>query len=131
MPRRVPDIPLPALKEPTLETWTLKLKTITPMFGGSAIPRGVDAQNPIRAASVRGHLRFWWRATAGAGYSDPRELFEAEERIWGSTGTQKQGLVALSVSNQTHENTPATFFPGREGQALRALFRLSLFTHQK
>lgn len=103
MPRTVPDVPIPQLKEPGLETWTLQLKTITPMFGGSATPREVDEKNPIRSASVRGHLRFWWRATAGAGYSNSKELFEAEEAIWGSA--ERQGLVALSVSTQGYETT--------------------------
>ncbi|GIW27670.1 MAG: type III-B CRISPR module RAMP protein Cmr1 [Meiothermus sp.] len=102
MPRTVP-IPPPPLKAPALETWTLRLRTITPMFGGSATPRQVDPEHPVRAASVRGHLRFWWRATAGAQYATAKELFEAEERIWGSA--KKQGQVALTVSEQGYENT--------------------------
>ncbi|MFN3346946.1 MAG: type III-B CRISPR module RAMP protein Cmr1, partial [Candidatus Bipolaricaulaceae bacterium] len=100
MPRRVP-IPPPELKEPALETWTLKLKTITPMFGGSAIPREVDQKNPVRAASIRGHLRFWWRATAGARYATAEELFRAEEEIWGSA--ERYGRVALRVVEQRGE----------------------------
>ncbi|PZA07709.1 MULTISPECIES: type III-B CRISPR module RAMP protein Cmr1 [unclassified Meiothermus] len=90
MPRTI-KIPAPTLTEPKLETWTLKLKTITPLFGGSATPREVDPENPVRAASVRGHLRFWWRAVAGAA----EKLFEAEEAIWGSA--EKHGKVALRV----------------------------------
>jgi CRISPR-associated protein Cmr1 len=89
------------LKEPELETWTLKLKTITPVFGGSATPREVDADNPVRAASVRGHLRFWWRAVVGTGYAHAEDLFKAEEVIWGSA--QKHGKVALRVLEQTAE----------------------------
>lgn len=97
MPRTVP-IPPPQLKAPVQETWTLRLRTITPLFGGSATPRKVDAGNPIRSASVRGHLRFWWRATAGARYATPGELFQAEEEIWGSA--QQYGKVALRVLEQ-------------------------------
>lgn len=97
MPRTIP-IPPPELKAPELTTWTLKLKTITPMFGGSATPREVDPKNPVRAASVRGHLRFWWRATAGAKYGSLEELFEAEERIWGNA--EQYGRVALRVLEQ-------------------------------
>lgn len=112
MPRRVP-IPPPALKEPTLETWTLKLRTITPMFGGSAIPREVDRVNPVRAASVRGHLRFWWRATAGAQYTSAEELFQAEEEIWGSA--ERYGRVALRVVEQKGEQEvrPSDLVPDR------------------
>ncbi|MBF6593301.1 MAG: type III-B CRISPR module RAMP protein Cmr1 [Thermaceae bacterium] len=95
MARRIPSPP-PELKEPELETWTLQLKTITPMFGGSATPRKVDDNNPIRAASVRGHLRFWWRATAGAQYPTAEALFKAEEEIWGSA--KQHGLVRLKIT---------------------------------
>ncbi len=97
MPRAIPISP-PELKTPTPETWTLKLKTITPMFGGSATPREVDPQNPVRAASVRGHLRFWWRATAGGQYASAEDLFKAEEEIWGSA--KRYGKVALRVLEQ-------------------------------
>ncbi|RIH86864.1 type III-B CRISPR module RAMP protein Cmr1 [Calidithermus roseus] len=98
MPRTIP-IPPPQLRAPELTTWTLKLRTITPMFGGSATPREVDPKNPVRAASVRGHLRFWWRATAGAQYASAEELFKAEEEIWGSA--EKYGKVALRVLEQS------------------------------
>jgi CRISPR-associated protein Cmr1 len=60
------------------------LKTITPMFGGGAVPREIG-DPPIRAASVRGHLRFWWRATSGAQYATARELYDAEAALWGDT----------------------------------------------
>jgi CRISPR-associated protein Cmr1 len=88
----------PKLEAPEQNTWKLELQTMTPMFGGSAKPREVDAGNPVRAASVRGHLRFWWRATAGARFSSAKELFEAEEKIWGST--KQHGKVSVRVTNQ-------------------------------
>lgn len=96
MPRSIPHPP-PKLVELEPNTWTIHLKTITPMFGGSATPREVNAENPIRSSSVRGHLRFWWRATAGAQYDDLQELFEAEERVWGSA--KVHGLVSLRVAH--------------------------------
>lgn len=109
MPRTVP-IPPPPLKAPALETWTLRLRTITPMFGGSATPRQVDPEHPVRAASVRGHLRFWWRATAGAQYATPGELFKAEEAIWGSV--QQYGKVAIKVYvTSTGDKKPCAVFP--------------------
>lgn len=94
MPRAIP-IPPPEHKTPTLETWTLELKTLTPLFGGSATPREVDPENPVRAASVRGHLRFWWRAVAGAQYASAEGLFQAEEEIWGSDAIP--GRVSIKV----------------------------------
>jgi CRISPR-associated protein Cmr1 len=93
--RKIPSITIPVLETPKLTTWELTLKTITPMFGGSAKTREVDSQNPIRPLSVRGHLRFWWRATAGAAFSSAKELFEAEEKLWGSA--KIYGLVSIQV----------------------------------
>ncbi|RDI95594.1 type III-B CRISPR module RAMP protein Cmr1 [Meiothermus sp. QL-1] len=83
------------------------------MFGGSAIPREVDRENPVRAASVRGHLRFWWRATAGARYATAEELFRAEEEIWGSA--ERYGRVALRVVEQRGEQEvrPSDLVPDR------------------
>ncbi len=104
---------VPTLETPKLTTWELTLKTITPMFGGSAKTREINAQNPIRPASIRGHLRFWWRATAGAAFSSSQELFEAEKAIWGSG--EKYGLVSLRV--QTLDNgveiEPSEIVPDR------------------
>ncbi len=111
--RTIPDHPIPTLEPPVLNTWTIELKTITPMFGGSAKTREVDNQNPIRPSSVRGHLRFWWRATAGARVSSAAELFEAEEKLWGSA--KEYGLVSLRV--QTLESgapvKPSDLVPDR------------------
>lgn len=44
------------------------LELLTPMVGGGAIPRKIDAQQPVNAKSIRGHLRFWWRATRAGRY---------------------------------------------------------------
>ena len=74
---------------------TLSLETITPLFGGSAKAGYIDKTNPIRAASIRGHLRFWWRALFGTRYATTKDLFTAEEILWGSS--EKPGLVSLKV----------------------------------
>ncbi|GIW37723.1 MAG: type III-B CRISPR module RAMP protein Cmr1 [Meiothermus sp.] len=112
MPRTIPFSP-PELKTPALETWTLRLKTVTPLFGGSANVREVDPENPVRAASVRGHLRFWWRATVGAQYASAEELFKVEEEIWGSA--KKHGRVALRVPEQAagESKKPSDLVPDR------------------
>ena len=39
---------------------------------------------PIRVSSIRGHLRFWWRATRGAKFDTVEELRQREGEIWGS-----------------------------------------------
>lgn len=85
------------------EEWTLQLKVITPMFGGGYKSREVDPVNIIRPAAIRGHLRFWWRATAGARYDSLEEMFHAERMLWGGAvekGKEKEcvGQVAIKVT---------------------------------
>lgn len=95
MPRTPPTTPLPTLNLEPPKHWTVSLETITPMFGGSAETRQVDPHHPIRSSSVRGHLRFWWRATAGAAFETEKELYDAESTIWGNT--EQHGRVRLEV----------------------------------
>jgi CRISPR-associated protein Cmr1 len=82
------------------ETIELELRLITPMFGGGYKAREVDPLQPIRPAAIRGHLRFWWRATAGARYASVEELHKAERELWGAAATKDNpavGKVAIRV----------------------------------
>ena len=82
------------------ETIELELRLITPMFGGGYKAREVDPLLPIRPAATRGHLRFWWRATAGARYATVEELHKAERELWGAAATKDNpavGKVAIQV----------------------------------
>ncbi len=96
MQRRIPNRAAPELEGLTPpESFTVRLRTVTPMFGGSAKTGEVDPRFPVRAASVRGQLHFWWRATAGARFETPRALFEAESALFGSA--EKPGPVRVEV----------------------------------
>jgi len=78
----------------------IDIETITPLFGGGYKTREYDELIPVRAPTVRGHLRFWWRATAGAQYSSVDELYQAECDLWGGASTANQarvGKVAVRV----------------------------------
>jgi len=92
---------LPEWQEPAKrETIELELRLITPMFGGGYKAREVDPLQPIRPAAIRGHLRFWWRATAGARYTSVAELHKAETELWGGASTKDNpavGKVAIQV----------------------------------
>jgi CRISPR-associated protein Cmr1 len=92
---------LPEWQEPAKrETIELELRLITPMFGGGYKAREVDPLQPIRPAAIRGHLRFWWRATAGARYASVADLYKAETELWGGASTKDNpavGKVALQV----------------------------------
>lgn len=94
--RRCETTPPPIVKKNgTLASITKNYEVITPIFGGGAKPQQVDADCPIRAASLRGLLRFWWRATRGGNYATLAELREAEKSLWGST--EKPSQVSLDV----------------------------------
>lgn len=69
----------------------LRLTTTTPIYGGSARPRKVDPVDVIRAASIRGQLRFWWRALHAHEYAQPEQLYTAECALWGSPGGNTRG----------------------------------------
>lgn len=73
---------------------------ITPLFGGGVKAGEVDSYTPIRGTSIRGQLRFWWRATRGAfgtGDAGLAELWKAEEALWGSS--KKPSQIEVSVHN--------------------------------
>lgn len=59
-----------------------RLKTITPWFLNGPDPRSPE----LRAASVRGQLRYWFRAIEGARTADLQQLWQLESNIFGSTG---------------------------------------------
>jgi CRISPR-associated protein Cmr1 len=65
------------------------LESLTPIF-----MRGADqSKAEIRAASIKGLMRWWFRALAGSYFGDDVEgLRKAEEYVFGSTG-RKSGVI--------------------------------------
>lgn len=83
-----------------METITFHCKVITPMFLA-----GADGQTPeLRAPSIKGAMRFWWRALNGHlvekkdGKWDYSKLKEKEGAIFGGT-TRKSSFDILISSN--------------------------------
>ncbi len=73
-----------------METLTFTCKIITPMFLA-----GADGKTPeLRAASVKGALRFWWRAMQRE--ADPKALKAKEDAIFGGVGSGKEGKAQRS-----------------------------------
>lgn len=72
------------------------IQTITPILGGGATARELDSVDVIRVPTIRGHLRFWWRALYGYQYGlDFEELYRRERELWG--GADRDGAVKSSV----------------------------------
>ena len=60
------------------------IQVITPIFGGGVNAGEYDSVTPIRPSGIRGHLRFWWRATLGAKFENSAQLSIREGEIWGT-----------------------------------------------
>ncbi len=69
------------------------LEAITPVF-----MRGADqTKAEIRAASIKGLMRWWFRALAGSYFGDDiAGLRKAEEYVFGSTGQKSKVTVEIT-----------------------------------
>lgn len=78
-------------------TVTFECETITPMF-----LRGPDGRTPeLRAPSIKGAMRYWWRAING--HLSPKDLLATESAIFGGTDNKSgKSRVLLKVVNRPH-----------------------------
>jgi len=83
-------------------------KLVTPMYSGGVKSGEIDERMPIRASSIRGHLRFWWRIAFG-GDKSPEVLFKEESELWGGinkSGPKKSKVyIRVKSKNITRSNT--------------------------
>ena len=70
-------------------------KFLTPVFGGGFDPRKPDPVTPVRVPSIRGQLRFWWRACNPRGCTSVAELRRAEASVFGSTASGSPLSIAV------------------------------------
>ncbi|MNC07395.1 hypothetical protein D3C75_549410 [compost metagenome] len=73
-----------------------ELSVVTPMFGGGYKTGEIDQLKPIRESTIRGQLRFWWRATRGAVFGNASELRKREAEIFGDTLNPSQVIIQVS-----------------------------------
>ena len=96
-------LPPPLLKStrrgPLRERFEVSLETVTPILGGGPHPREVDKVDIVRAATIRGHLRFWWRAlnTHMHDFAKSEDLYAEEARIWGHAGDGNGGRSPIEL----------------------------------
>lgn len=76
-----------------IEKVTYSIEVVTPMFIGGADPRSAE----LRVPSIKGMLRFWWRATSGI--HSIKELKEKESKIFGSTDEKSQIKINIIEPN--------------------------------
>ena len=103
--RQIPPPP-PIYKKPRpdLIRQVRTYKLITPFFGGGVRPNKRDPVTLVRGTAVRGHLRFWWRATQGGRFgNDIAEMKKAEDALWGSASQAAKVTVELSTFGRRKE----------------------------
>lgn len=112
--RREPDCEIPEVKkrDKGLEERKeeRKYEVITPIFGGGAEAGAHDEVTPVRGASIRGHLRFWWRACRGGEFNgDLKEMRKREDEIWGAASTRDKAApskvqIAVKVDKKGRDS---------------------------
>lgn len=82
-------------------TQVREYELITPLFGGGVEPGLADPVTVIRATEIRGHLRFWWRATRGGQFDGGlQKMKEAEDAIFGAASSgdsSQESSVSIQV----------------------------------
>lgn len=112
------------LEGPERGTFTVHLKTLTPILGGAPRTREVDEVDLIRGPTVRGHLRFWWRALYAHGCASAKELALRERALWGGVGNDEGSRAPVEVHVTAQRNT-ASKDPqslGRDSEGAYALW---------
>ena len=88
------------------KTFEFELETVTPLFLGGADPRG---EPELRAASIRGALRFWFRALLGGIIGDDNKGLELlrndEAKVFGSTKFGASPII-IQVEYSDFRTTP-------------------------
>jgi CRISPR-associated protein Cmr1 len=82
----------------------LAFEVVSPMF-----LNGADIRQPeMRAASVRGQLRYWLRAIAGSETDDTKQVWERESAVFGSTGQGSAVMVRVFPQNVPQKQIVST-----------------------
>ncbi|KUJ95953.1 MAG: CRISPR-associated protein TM1795 family protein [Desulfonauticus sp. 38_4375] len=76
-----------------IEKKEYNIEVVTPMFlGGAEINKA-----ELRVPSIKGMLRFWWRATCGI--EDIEELYEKESELFGNTDIKSNVCLDITDCN--------------------------------
>ncbi len=112
-----------ALKERDFITQTRTYKLITPLFGGGVVPGEMDPVTPIRGTEIRGHLRFWWRATrSGQLKGSLKKMKESEDKLWGAAANTakktgpSQVQIAIEIISHGQADSPFEVVSNKRGR---------------
>lgn len=81
----------------------LDLRALTPIFKGGSTTAQIDEGRPFRTPSIRGALRYWWRATSTL--ADVEQLRARETALFGGVhGGPVASAVSVAILSQ--QSTP-------------------------
>lgn len=111
---------LPATRSAEVTVLRYRVKLITPMLGGGVEAGVPDERQPIRARSLRGQFRLWWRVLARGGMfgscvsqhntPTPDDWRSWERSVWGGMGDKPDELAASTIGLAVSEvTTPKRF----------------------
>lgn len=95
-----PEKEVEELKQIRPSSESFNIEVITPMFGGGVKAGEADDSFLIRPSSIRGHLRFWWRATRGSQCKTEDILRQREGEIWGNTLNPSKVSISVEVTDR-------------------------------
>jgi CRISPR type III-B/RAMP module RAMP protein Cmr1 len=119
-------------------TWTtLTLEVTTPLFNGGADPDGSAGFRPddeagVRVASIRGAMRFWFRALAGtvAG-PDLRLLAGLERQVFGDAGNPSPLQIRIPQQPRIERTDAPEFLAGEMGKWIGYLLGPGMIKYDK
>ena len=75
----IPECPAAVLRKPQNKLIRYEFETVTIMVGGGAVSGQIDDSMPIRATSIRGSLRYFWRLLKSSELGDRLKRREEEK----------------------------------------------------
>jgi CRISPR-associated protein Cmr1 len=109
-----PEIPQGVISQTGYVEKKIEIEIITPLFGGGVEPGENDPITLIRGTSIRGQLRFWWRATLGANCKSVSELRKREGEIWGTTEKPSSVNLRVKILDNGKEEICAQYSSGKK-----------------
>ena len=111
----IPEQPTTVQLIPVNQWKTFNVTLITPLFGGGVTAGEPDINMPIRAAAIRGQLRYWWRFLN----KDTPDLFNEERKIWGGAAEDEEDFASKVKLKIRQVTSPSiSEYSGQAGYAL-------------
>lgn len=107
-----------------METITFNCRFITPAFLGGADPQGTPE---LRPPSIKGALRFWWRAQCGI--TDLDEMKRKEFKIFGGVDGEVAKKSSVSIRVSYLDFITSRTLPISKSDVRNKFFKINIFEY--